>query len=96
LKIVVLGSCKAGPYDIIAVPEKIPNLWNTEEGYKIAFETKFKSAIENADEVWVYAHAIGEHTERDIAYARSLGKKIKLIAEEPHIQYDQEGGILRQ
>lgn len=79
MKITILGSCKVGPYDILAVPAKIPNAWNTEKGYQIAFNTKFKSAIENADEIWIYASAVGEHTQRDIDYARKLGKTIKMI-----------------
>ena len=98
MKIVILGSCRAGPYQIIKVPEKEmgkdgKDLWNTEEGYRQAFE-KFKKAIEDADEVWIYCAAVGEHTMRDIEFAKSLGKKIKLVMEDPHIQYDQEGGVM--
>jgi hypothetical protein len=78
-KIVILGSCRFEPYIILAVPNKIPNAWNTEEGYKLAFK-KFKPAIENADIVLVYApDVIGEHTKRDMDYAISLGKKVIVI-----------------
>jgi len=85
-KIVVLGSCRHSPYIILAVPEKVvkdgKNLWNTEEGYKIAFE-KFKKAINECDEVWVYApDGLGEHTRRDLEYAKNIGKKIKVIIDE--------------
>jgi len=80
-KIVVLGSCRFEPYVILAVPNKIRNAWNTEKGYKIASQ-KFYPAIENADEVWVYApDGIGEHTRRDIDYAKAKGKKILILTE---------------
>ena len=78
-KIVILGSCRFEPYEILAVPNKIPNAWNTEEGYKIAAK-KFYPAIEEADEVWVYApDGIGEHTGRDLEYAKSKGKIIRVL-----------------
>ena len=85
MKIVILGSCRVGPYEIIKVPEKEyskdgKSLWNTEEGYKQAF-AKFKKAIDEADEIWIYIDAVGEHTKKDIEYAKKLGKKIKIIIE---------------
>jgi len=103
MKIVILGSCRVGPYEIIKVPEKETredgtSLWNTEEGYRKAFE-KFKKAIDQADEVWIYMDAVGEHTLRDIEYVKSLGKKTKLVVDETYVgssvKRDQEGGILR-
>lgn len=79
MKIVILGSCRFEPYEILAVPNKIPNAWNTEKGYQIATK-KFYPAIEKADIVIVYApDGIGEHTKRDMKYAESLGKKIVVI-----------------
>jgi len=79
-KIVILGSCRHEPYEILAVPNKIPKAWNTEKGYEIASK-KFYPAIDKADEVWVYApDGIGEHTFRDMKYAKSKGKKIRFIA----------------
>jgi hypothetical protein len=82
MKIVILGSCRFGPYEILAVPDPIPGLHNTEEGYRKAAE-KFYPAIEQADVVWVYApDGAGEHTSRDIAYARKMGKKIMWLMEE--------------
>jgi hypothetical protein len=82
MKIVVIGSCKYGAYEILAVPEKVPGLWNTEEGYQKAAE-KFYPAIKEADEVWVYAPdgEIGEHTQRDLDFALSQGKIIRIIKE---------------
>ena len=76
-KIVILGSCRHEPYEILAVPNKIPNAWNTEKGYEIASK-KFYPAVEKADVVLVYAPdgKIGEHTQRDIEYARKQGKPI--------------------
>jgi len=79
-KIVILGSCKFEPYVILAVPNKIPGAWNTEEGYKIASQ-KFYPAIEKADCVLVYCPEgkIGEHIMRDIQYAMKLGKDVTLF-----------------
>jgi len=61
----------------LAVPNKIPGAWNTEEEYKIAFETVFKEAIEKCDFIFVYnPTGIGEHTKRDIEFAKKQGKHI--------------------
>jgi len=82
-KIVILGSCRYEPYEILAIPNKIPNAWNTEKGYKIASQ-KFYPAIERADEIWIYApEGIGEHTKRDIEYAKSKGKKLFILMPVP-------------
>jgi hypothetical protein len=78
-KIVILGSCRFAPYEILTTPNKIPNAWNTEEGYKKAAE-KFYPAIAQADMVLVYApDGIGEHTARDILEAHRQGKELFLI-----------------
>ena len=79
-KIVILGSCKHEPYEILAVPNKIPNAWNTEKGYKIASK-KFYPAIEEADIVLVYVPngEMGEHTLRDFQYAQKHKKSIYFI-----------------
>ena len=75
-KITILGSCKYEPYEILAVPNTIPNFHNTEEGYLIACK-KFYPAIDKSDFVIVYCpDGIGEHTQRDIDYAKQRGKKI--------------------
>ena len=74
-KITILGSCSFQPYEILAVPEK-NEMWNTEEGYQLAFK-KFKKAIDDCDFVFVYnPYGIGEHTGRDLEYAKSQGKHI--------------------
>jgi hypothetical protein len=79
MKVVIVGSCRFEPYDILAVPNKIANAWNTEKGYKKAAE-KFYPAIDSCDEVWIYApDGIGEHTLRDIEYAQKKGKRIKIL-----------------
>lgn len=81
-KIVILGSCKHEPYEVLAVPDKIPNAWNTEKGYELASK-KFYPAIDKADIVFVYApKGIGEHTQRDIDYALSKGKWVVIAKEE--------------
>ena len=80
-KIVILGSCRFEPYEVLAVPNKVPNAWNTEEGYKIAAQ-KFYPAIEKADLIICFApDGVGEHTKRDVEYAESLGKKVHMITE---------------
>jgi hypothetical protein len=85
--IVVLGSCRHGPYKFIAVPEKVEGKWNTEEGYQIAAK-KFYPAIQSCDEVWVLLNdpnneigRIGEHTQRDFDVAKAMRKKIRFIVD---------------
>lgn len=79
VKIVILGSCRFEPYEILAVPNKIKGAWNTEKGYQIACK-KFYPAIDKADLVIVYApDGIGEHTQRDIDYVKKQRKKIVII-----------------
>lgn len=74
VKIVILGSCRFEPYEVL-VPKKNP-YWNTEKGYKIASE-KFYPAIDEADIVIVYnPDGLGEHTRRDIQYAYYSGKHL--------------------
>ena len=76
MKLVILGSCRFSPYEILAVPDPIPGAHNTDKGYEMAFKV-FKPAIEEADLVLVYApDGIGKHTGLDLDYARSLGKSI--------------------
>ena len=77
-KFVFLGSCRHEPYEILAVPNRLP-LGNTEEGYQVATEI-FYPAIDEADVILVYApDGIGEHTWRDMKYAHERGKKIVII-----------------
>jgi hypothetical protein len=79
MKIVILGSCRFEPYEIIAVPNKIPGAWNTDEGYEMAAKI-FYPAMDEADEIWAYApDGIGEHTQKDIDYAHSIGKTVHII-----------------
>ena len=80
-KIVILGSCRFSPYEMLAVPEKDEELWNTEEGYEKTIK-KFHPAMDEADVIIVYTlDGIGEHTQRDINYARSIGKKVYELKE---------------
>ena len=82
-KIVILGSCRYEPYIILFMPNKVtpPELYNTEEGYRKISKLVY-AAIDNADEVWIYAPdgKIGEHTSRDIKYALEQKKIIRLIS----------------
>ena len=79
-KIVVVGSTRFEPYDIIAVPRRLPNYTNDEKSYQEAFKL-FKPAIDICDEVWVYfPDGIGEHTTKDMMYALSIGKRVSFIA----------------
>ena len=79
-KIVILGSCRFEPYEITFVPKKVsPELWNTEKGYEKASE-KCYPAIDASNIVLVYApDGIGEHTQRDMKYAKKKGKTIIII-----------------
>ena len=79
-KIVILGSCRHEPYEILAVPESHPTLHNTKEGYEWACK-KFYPAIREADVVLVYSPdgRIGEHTRLDMDYAETRGKVLQVI-----------------
>ena len=80
-KFVMLGSCRFDPYEILAVPKKIPNAWNTDKGYAIACKI-FHPAMDDADVIIVYApDGIGKHTQLDIDYAHSIGKKVYRLEE---------------
>ena len=80
-KFVMLGSCRFEPYDFLAVPNKIPRAWNTDKGYAIAAKI-FYPAMDAADVIIVYApDGIGIHTQKDIDYARSIGKKVFVLKE---------------
>ena len=75
----IIGSSRFEPYQILAVPSKIPGAWNTDKGYEIASRT-FYPAIDECDEVWVYIpDGLGEHTRRDLEYAVKQGKKIRVL-----------------
>jgi hypothetical protein len=64
------------------MPNKFdPKLYkeNHEKAYLEACKKVFP-LIDSCDEVWVYApDGIGEHTRRDIQYARKQGKTVKFI-----------------
>lgn len=77
-KIVILGSCRHEPYEILAVPKK-NSKWNTKEGYELATK-RFYPAIKRADIIIVYApDGIGVHTKRDMAYAITQGKPCYVV-----------------
>ena len=90
-KIVILGSTRFSPYDILAKPivlgESYQNRNNNDEGYKEACKI-FYPAIEESDEVWVYIPEgkIGEHTQRDLDEAIKQGKKVFKI-----VPFDGDG-----
>jgi len=86
-KIVIVGSCRFAPYQILITPSP----WNShikklmkidhEKAAKLA-ERRFHPAIRECDEVWVYApDGIGQHTQRDVNYARKHAKKIFVLQE---------------
>lgn len=81
-KFVILGSTRHQPYTIMAVPNKLDNYVNDERSYQEAFRW-FKPAIELCDIVIVYAvDGIGEHTRRDMEYAKSQDKRVILIVKD--------------
>ena len=92
-KIVILGSCSFQPYIVLALPNKLnPELYakDHEAAYKEACEV-FYPAIDECDEVWIYApEGLGEHTLRDLEYARKKGKKIFVL------QPAGEGGLISE
>lgn len=83
-KIVILGSCKHEPYDIITPKKLDPDLYERdhEKAYKKACEI-FYPAIRESDLVIVYApDGIGDHTGQDLAYAITQNK--------PHLTYPMD------
>ena len=81
MKITILGSCRFEPYEILAVPEA-NEFYNTEKGYQMAFE-KFKIAMDESDLIICYApDGIGEHTGRDLEYAKTTKARIVIVGVE--------------
>ena len=82
-KIVVLGSLRFEPYEILYVPRRLHKTVNqTDQEYREAVKIVYPK-IDKADEVWVYIpDGLGEHTQRDLEYAISQGKKILFITGE--------------
>jgi len=79
-KIVILGSLRFDPYIVTFPIKEDGELWNTEEGYQRASQ-KFYPAIDEADIVLVWApDGIGDHTKRDMDYARLKRKRIRIIS----------------
>lgn len=82
MKIVIAGSCKHAPYDILIVPNPLdPDLYvkHHERAFKEACKV-FHPKIDEADEVWVYApNGIGKHTQHDIDYAHKQGKTVRVL-----------------
>ena len=76
-KIVILGSCRFEPYEILAMPKKLTDTpHTTEKGYKKATKI-FYPAIDESDLIIVFSpDGIGEHTQRDIDYAHAIGKRV--------------------
>ena len=87
----ILGSCSYQPYIILALPNKLnPELYEKdhEAAYEEACEV-FYPAIDECDEVWIYApEGLGKHTLRDLEYAGKKGKKIFVL------QPVGEGGLI--
>ena len=76
-KFVILGSCRFEPYEVLAMPNRITGGTNDDAGYQKACKI-FYPAIDEADVVLVYTPdgKMGEHTARDVEYARKRGKKL--------------------
>lgn len=84
-KIVIIGSCRLGPYEILAMPnlsdaERQLYQKDQEKGYEHGCK-KFYPAIDQCDEVWIYIPngTIGEHTMRDLLYALDKKKTVRII-----------------
>ena len=88
VKIVVLGSIKHGPYEVLVPHPFNPELFfgtpeQHEEAYQIACQV-FEPAIEDTDVIIVWAPdgvKPGSHTAQDIMYAQKSGKKVWVIQE---------------
>jgi len=82
VKIVILGSCLFAPYEILFVPNILDKELYEKDHEKAYLEaTKVVyPAIQQADIVIVYCpDGIGEHTQRDLNFAKILGKKVRVI-----------------
>ncbi len=93
-KITILGSCRYSPYKILATPKPTSNNYHNEEGYQMACK-KFYPAIKESDEIWVYTPdgTIGNHTQRDLEYARINDKKIFYVISEEELQKIRENRL---
>lgn len=82
-KIVVLGSCRYEPYKVLIMPNKLdPELYARDQDLAYAEVCKkFYPAIDEADFiiVWNPDSKVGEHTQKDIAYARSKAKTVVFV-----------------
>jgi len=81
-KIVILGSCRYSPYEVLLTPnpfDKELYVKDHEKAYEEACK-RWYPAMDECDVVIVYApDGIGEHTQRDIDYAKSKKKKVFII-----------------
>jgi len=79
-KIVILGSCRHQPYEILAMPNKLDaDLYAKDhQAAYIDACAVFYPAIKAADIVLVYNPdgVVGEHTQADIIEAERQGKRI--------------------
>lgn len=84
-KIVIVGSCRHEPYEILMMPNKLDGKLYDEDHEEAYFQAckRFYPAIAEADIVIAYVpDGIGEHTRRDLKHADSLNKRIILIEKE--------------
>ena len=85
-KIVIVGSCKYAPYEILITPNPLDKELYIKD-HKKAYEEAckvFYPKIDECDEVWIYTPdgIIGEHTKKDIRYANKKGKIVKILINE--------------
>jgi len=83
VKIVILGSCKHAPYELIQAPNPLDlDLYVTdhEKAYREACKIYYPK-IKEADIVLVYAPngVIGKHTWRDLTFAIKQNKHVTII-----------------
>jgi len=80
VKIVILGSCRFEPYEVLCVPRKMTDTPHTTEAEYLEATKRFYPAIDEADLVVAYVpDGIGKHTLRDMKYAYSKRKKVVLV-----------------
>lgn len=80
-KIVILGSCRYEPYEILYTPHRVDG--DDEAGYQKAKKI-YGPKIKTCEECWVFApDGIGPHTARDIKMALEEGKIVRLVLDSP-------------
>ena len=77
-KIVILGSLAQGDYKV-TYPIKETDYYTKHEDAYLRAREKFYRAIDESDVIIVIGTRMGEHTRKDIQYAKSKNKKVVFV-----------------